>query len=281
MKLWEPKPRQDSAAIDVGHALYAAGQQIRQGATLIGDGGTGDWTVYVVRDTARIPLSVALPGSVYERATLGFDLQVGHVRVGIDALLGLSPGDPAAAAGQQFDRGIALHIVGSECKVRIDGSGAGPALAYPPSDWVRAWVAPGRPSEAFVPGVGYIVQDDAAAITDAPVGTLYDVPWVPVPTFAVALRAVCPDATDIFDGASLPDNLYALYADWRGGFTVVPIRLGTLYTTAAAGNLPYVNEWSTRTPVPLGARYVALVTPANFTPGNTILPTSIEWTLYQ
>lgn len=281
MKLWEPKPRQDSAAIDVGHALYASGQQIRQGATLIGDGGTGDWTCYVVRDTERIPLSFAVPGSVYERATLGFDLQVGHVRVGIDALLGLSPGDPAAAAGQQFDRGIALHVVGSECKVRVTGSGAASALAYPRSDYVRAWVAPGRPSEAYVPGVGYIVQSDAAAIEDAPIGTLYSVPWVPVPTFATALRAVCPDPTGIFVAGTLPANLYALYADWRGGLTVVPIRVGTLTAGTDVANLPLVNEPSQRTPVPLGARYVALVTSATFVEGATILPTTIEWTLYQ
>ena len=266
-------PRQSSASVDLAHTVVPPGRSIMGGATLLDPDAFGDWTVYVVRQTAKIPLSVDEPGSLWERAELAWRVLVGHERVGVDALLGLAPGDPAFAAGAMFDRGLCVHVVGSELSVRYEGTGAPVALHYPQSDRLLAWVAPGRPSEVCVPGIGYMVNAEDTRITGAPTGALYAVPWVPVPTFACDVSVIVPNV----EWAGLPLPVWALFADWRGALTVSPITVGVLTTTDPA--MPWSQSQAVQ--IPLGARYMALVTPAVPAEGEETLPTNIQWRLVQ
>ncbi len=266
-------PRQSSASVDLAHTVVPPGRSIMGGATLLDPDAFGDWTVYVVRQTAKVPLSVDEPGSLWERAELAWRVLVGHERVGVDALLGLAPGDPAFAAGAMFDRGLCVHVVGSELSVRYEGTGAPVALRYPQTDRLLAWVAPGRPSEVCVPGIGYMVNAEDTRITDAPTGALYAVPWVPIPTFACDVSVIVPSV----EWAGLPLPVWALFADWRGALTVSPITVGVLTTTDPA--MPWSQSQAVQ--IPLGARYMALVTPAVPAEGEETLPTNIQWRLVQ
>lgn len=266
-------PRQSSASVDLAHTVVPPGRSIMGGATLLDPDAFGDWTVYVVRQTAKVPLSVDEPGSLWERAELAWRVLVGHERVGVDALLGLAPGDPAFAAGAMFDRGLCVHVVGSELSVRYEGTGAPVAFRYPQTDRLLAWVAPGRPSEVCVPGIGYMVNAEDTRITDAPTGALYAVPWVPIPTFACDVSVIVPSV----EWAGLPLPVWALFADWRGALTVSPITVGVLTTTDPA--MPWSQSQAVQ--IPLGARYMALVTPAVPAEGEETLPTNIQWRLVQ
>lgn len=270
---YKRSPKQSSASVDLSHAVVPTGRAIMGGATLLDPEAYGDWTVYVVRQTERIPLTDDVPGSLYERAELAWRVLVGHERVGVDALLGLAPGDPAFAAGAQFDRGLCVHVVGSELSVRYEGQGAGAALYYPQTDRLLAWVAPGRPSESCVPGVAYMVNAEDARITGAPTGALYSVPWIPVPTFACDVSVIVPSV----EWAGLPLPVWALFADWRGSLTLSPITVGVLTTTDPA--MPW--SQSAAVQIPLGAKYMALVTPAVPAEGEETLPTNIQWRIVQ